>query len=107
MENKSASRRKRSTASERLQILEAFRRSGLTQKEFARQKGIGLSTFHAWLGKSRRQDDQPSFIAAPNLFAGAAVAHFRFNFSGGLSLEVHAGFRPEELAALLQVAKAV
>ena len=107
MGNKSSIRRKRTTSAERLQILETFRLSGLTQKEFARQNGIGLSTFYAWMGKSRRRDAAPVFIAAPNLFASAARAPFRFTFSSGLSLEVHSGFLPQELASILQAAQAV
>lgn len=57
------------------------------------------------MGKKRRQE-KPCFIAAPNLFANAGAAPFRLNFSGGLSLDIQAGFRPEELASILKITQA-
>lgn len=42
---------KRYTTEERLQALEAFRKSGMTVEEFTKTWGVGYSTFHIWLKK--------------------------------------------------------
>jgi|SRR5580692_2176028 hypothetical protein len=94
------------TAAQRAQILTDYHRSGLTQKAFAAQAGIGCSTLTSWLRKAaaRQSADQPAFVAVPNLLAasGTAVA-YRLQFPRGFVVEVAPGFRPEELNALVQV----
>lgn len=99
----------RFTASEKEKILAAFERSALSQREFAAQAGIGVSTLALWRRKAAAKTDTPSgLIAVPNLF-GAAVGPpaYRLQLPGGLSVEVAAGFRAEELRALLQVLQAL
>ncbi|MDE3066251.1 MAG: hypothetical protein KGJ60_01740 [Verrucomicrobiota bacterium] len=90
----------------------AYQRSGLTQKAFAAQAGIGYSTLTAWLGKAvaarpASPEGGPSgFIPVPNLLATAdRLRAYRFQFPGGLMVEVARGFQAEELRALLQVAQ--
>ena len=48
------SRLHRTTAAERAQWVERFRHSGLTQREFAAQRGLGFSTLGRWLGQTPR-----------------------------------------------------
>ena len=96
--------RKHLTSARRDKILRAYQGSALTQKQFAAQAGIGLSTLQLWL---RKADDRPEkksgFVAVPNLLpAHAAAATFRIQWPGGVSLEVRSGFADRELAALLQ-----
>ena len=67
--------RKHSTPAQREKILQAYQRSQLTQKEFAREVGVGVST----------------------------LASFCLQWPGGLSLEIHPGFSSAELATLLQL----
>lgn len=52
------------TTAERLQMVEHFRRSGLTRAAFSRQHGIPLATLNWWLAKTRRD----SRVPAPVLF---------------------------------------
>jgi transposase-like protein len=94
--------RKHRTAAQRQSILQDYRRSQLTQKEFAGQAGVSVSTLQAWL---RRPPASASvFMAVPNLLSAAPTAPaYRLLWPGGLSLEVRSGFAAVELAALLQL----
>jgi len=77
----------------------------MTQKEFATQAGVCVSTLQAWLRKA--PDRQPAagsvFVAVPNLLSAPSAPAYRLQWSGGLSLEVRSGFSPQELGALLQL----
>ena len=46
-----------------VRIAEQFEHSGLTQKQFAQQQGLALSTVQTWIYRRRRQASAPS--AAP------------------------------------------
>ena len=98
-------RRKHHTATEREAIIHRYQASELTQREFARQQGIGLATLNKWLRRARGgTPKEPQFIPVPNLLAPpTAPSLYRMVWPGGLVLEVRAGFSPQELAALLQV----
>jgi DNA-binding transcriptional regulator YiaG len=66
MQNKSITRpQNRLPAERRLQMVEQFRRSGLTGAAFSRQYGISLSTLKWWLKKERRASNLP----APLIFS--------------------------------------
>jgi hypothetical protein len=94
------------TAIQRAQILTDYRRSGLTQKVFAAQAGIGHSTLTLWLRKATAGESavSPTFIPVPNLLPAPRVATaYRLQFPHGLTVEVVPGFDAEELSALLQV----
>ena len=97
--------RKHSTPAQREEILQAYQRSQLTQKEFAREAGIGVSTLAAWRRKAAAKgEDRPSFVAVPNLLPAPSTGPaYRLQWPGGLSLEVRSGFSTGELAALLQL----
>jgi hypothetical protein len=96
--------RKHQNSAQRDKILRAYQRSALTQKQFAAQAGIGLSTLQWWLRKAEAKPlEESGFVAVPNLLpAHPAAATYRIQWPGGLSLEVRAGFADRELAALLQ-----
>jgi transposase-like protein len=105
--------RRRHTPAQGEKLLAAYRRSGLTQKAFAAQTGIGHSTLTSWLRKAGDPpsagpaDDPPALIRIPNLLPAAdGVAVYRLEFAGGLTVEVARGFDPEELRRLLAVARA-
>src|SRR5947208_2924284 len=48
-----ASRRPRWTPQERAQLVAKYQASGLTQREFAQQYGVKLSTFQQWVYRPR------------------------------------------------------
>lgn len=98
--------RKHLTPAQRERVLRSYRRSQLTQREFAAQAGIGVSTLLAWLRKESAGagSGRSTFMAVPNLLSGApAPPAYRLQWPGGLSLEVRSGFSTGELAALLQL----
>lgn len=60
MEIKKATRaQNRASKAERLQMVEQFRRSGLTHVAFSRQHGIPLATLNWWLKKAKRASALP------------------------------------------------
>jgi len=97
--------RKHKTPAQRERILRAYQRSELPQRDFARKRGIGLSTLQLWLRKAAAgpsAESKGSFISIPNLLAqSASGAPYRLHLGGAMSLEIGSGFRSEELAALL------
>ena len=60
MEIKSITRQQhRAPATQRLQMVEQFRRSGLTRAAFSRQYGIPLATLNWWLTKTKGSSNLP------------------------------------------------
>jgi hypothetical protein len=101
---------KHSNPVQRDKILRAYQRSRLTQKQFAAEVGIGLSTLQAWLRKATVNQGvgRSGFLPVPNLLsASPAAATYRIQWPGGLSLEVRPGFADQELAVLLQALQTV
>lgn len=65
MENKLITRQQhRLPSDQRLQMIEQFRRSGLTRAAFSRRNGIPLTTLNWWLAKR----SQVSNLPAPVVF---------------------------------------
>jgi hypothetical protein len=109
MENLTHVRQHR-TPAQRENILQDYRQSQMTQKDFAAQAGISVSTLQAWLRKTpaRPTSQNSVFVAVPNLLsASPAPPVYRLQWPGGMSLEVRAGFASQELAALLQLLPAL
>jgi transposase-like protein len=112
--------RKRPTQAQRETILRAYRRSQLTQREFASQAGISVSALQLWLRKAAASPctHTTAFVQVPNLLAQApassvllaqapAPSVYRLHLPGAIDLEVGSGFRPEELTSLLQLLRAL
>jgi transcriptional regulator with XRE-family HTH domain len=99
MQSSKRARGKHRTAEQRQQILKDYQGSGLTQREFALRAGVSLSALQRWLKKSG--PDQ-GFIQLPNVSSACGLsAPYRLHLGGGRLLEIHSGFRAEELALLL------
>lgn len=60
---------KRTTPAERAGVLEQFRQSGLSRKDFAQNHQIELYTLHRWLARARKESapSQPQFREIPFL----------------------------------------
>jgi transposase-like protein len=54
---------RRPTPAERLQMVERFRRSGLTRVAFSHQYGIPLATLSWWLSKAKNSTNVPAPVA--------------------------------------------
>jgi hypothetical protein len=102
---------KRTSATQRSNFLELYRRSRLTQRQFAAQARIGLSTLQLWLRNAKAAGGQkPSeFLPIANLLPpGPSVAAYRFDSPrSGLGLEVRTGFQPQELKQLLEILRSL
>jgi transposase-like protein len=57
------SRRRRWSRSEREQLLQDFRSSGLTQVRFAAEHGVNVTTLRSWIYKAAEADDQSGGFA--------------------------------------------
>lgn len=102
--------RKRPTQAQRETILTAYRRSQLTQREFARQAGISVSALQLWLRKAaaRSCTQTTAFVQVPNLLTQApAPSVYRLHLPGAIDLEVGSGFGPEELASVLELLRSL
>jgi transcriptional regulator with XRE-family HTH domain len=102
--------RKRPTQAQREAIVIAYRRSQLTQREFASEAGISVSALQLWLRRAaaRPCTETTAFVQVPNLLAQApGPAVYRLHLPGAIDLEVGSGFRPEELASLLQLLRSL
>jgi hypothetical protein len=82
----------------------------LTQRDFAAQAGISVSTLHKWLQQkaTAKPAVRPRFIALPNVVATPMSGPpYRLLFPSGVVLEVRAGFTDQELAAWLRLLPAL
>jgi len=82
----------------------------LTQRDFAAQAGISVSTLHKWLQRAATDKpvDKPRFIALPHVAAAPlAGPTYRLVLPSGAALEVRAGFAEPELAACLGLLSAL
>ena len=102
--------RKHLTEAQRQSIVDFYRRGLLSQREFAAQAGIGVSTLQLWLRKSASNGigKTAAFVEVPNLLAQApSPATYRLHLEKGIDLDVRSGFRTEELASLLQLLRSL
>lgn len=102
--------RRHHTPAQRNEILAAYQRSPLPQKEFAAQAGIGCSTLAAWRRRSAatHPTGSPAFVPVPSLFPPAAPRPaYRIEFPRGVIVEVASGFQSEELGAVLRGVQAL
>lgn len=112
MEIKRITRRQpRATAAQRLQMVEQFRRSGLTRAAFSRQHQVPLATLNWWLAKTKRASNLP----APFLFNEVILAPLAATPTNpwamevvtpsGLTVRCREALALQELSRLLRVAR--
>jgi len=91
------SRRRRTPPSRRTQLLAAFDRSGLSAAAFARQQGIGYTTFCGWRHRRAKAKALPAFVEVEVPTPAAAVellievgphARLRLSSAGQVELAV-------------------
>ncbi len=94
------------TTEQRSEILQAYRRKKVTQREFAKQHQIGLSTLQSWIRQAPADSGLKSrrFIPLPNLLAKLPVTPtYQVRFANGLALEISSAFKEEEVARLVPI----
>jgi transposase-like protein len=89
--------RRRTDATKREQLLEAFDRSGLSAAEFARQHRLNYGTFYGWRHRRNQSRELPAFVqvevAAPSapaelLIEVGAAAQIRLQSEKQIALAV-------------------
>lgn len=91
------------TAAEKAELIAAYQRSGLSQRDFAQQHGIAPSNIQRWAQQETGAPSQgtAALVEVPNLLASRAGAGaYRVRFPQGLHLELARGFDVEEVRAL-------
>jgi hypothetical protein len=106
MQQKSRSRQYLTTG-EKAELVAAYQRSGLSQRDFANQHGIAPSNIQRWV--RQREGVAPNagpatLLEVPNLLATrSGPGAYRLHFAQGLQLEVARGFELGEVRALAQL----
>ena len=106
--NSRPERRRQRTPSQRAELLAKFHRSGLTQREFAARNGLSISCLNVWLRKAQDKSPStapPTLIQVPVDLTPSVKSRrvYKIGFPGGHSVEVPAGFQPDELLVLCQL----
>jgi hypothetical protein len=90
-------RRRRTLANRRLELLAAFEDSGLSAAAFARQQGIGYTTFCGWRQRQTKAQPCPAFVEVEVSPPAAAVevwielgAHARLRLTSAAQVELAA-----------------
>jgi len=90
-------RRPRTPLRRRTQLLAAFERSGLSAAAFARQHGIGYTTFCGWRHRRAKTKASPAFVEVQLSEPTAAIelridlgAHARLHLASAAHLELAA-----------------
>ena len=93
-------RRQRGTSpNRRLELLAAFEDSGMSAAAFARQQGIGYTTFCGWRHRQSKAPPSPAFVEVEVAAPAAAVelwielgAHARLRLTSAAQVELAARF---------------
>ena len=103
---KSRSRQHR-TAEEKAELVAAYHRSGLSQRDFAQQHGIAPSNIQRWARQHESlaaSQGSTALVEVPNLLRSRPGAGaYRLHFAQGFQLELARGFDVEEVRALAQL----
>jgi hypothetical protein len=81
---KNTPRQKRLPVALRLEMVDAYRRSGLTRREFAQQHGVARSTLDYWARKAGKD----SHLPAPILFNEIKFPDPLISTNGGWAMEI-------------------
>jgi hypothetical protein len=86
------------------QLVSDFESSGLTQREFARQRALKLTTFQYWLyRRAKAKAPAPPLVEIKMQPLSAATTHYRLELPGGKVLSFSGPVRLEEIQQLCQV----
>jgi len=108
-------RRKRRTRLEIARILQLYRDSNLSQREFARRHRISAATFNNWLRQDEEKGDghakkrgsqagrSPRLLPVPPPLVSFQPADFELVLADGRQLRIPADFSPQALGSLLKV----
>jgi len=94
-------------SAEMRRVLEEYAGSGLTRREFCRQRGIALTTFDYWRHamKPRKQERRPRLVKVEVAASETAGQGFTLNLANGRRIESSWRFADAELARLIRIAE--
>ena len=96
------SKRKFRSAAQIRKVLNEFKESGLSQREFALKRNIPLSTLSSWLRKEPLAVTPPEFPEViPVGTISEAASLLEIEFPGGEVLRIGAGCRSQDLRCVL------
>ena len=88
------------TREEMERLIREYDQSGLTQREFAAQRGVKLSTLQYWLYRPVRPQSSPFVEVQPAAEPSEEPRHYRLEFPGGKALSCNGPLDLEELREL-------
>ena len=94
--------RKITPTDRRVELVAAFKRSGLTQAEFARRECIRYTTFCSWMQQSRRVRRTPLRFAEVKIPAAASSAALEVRLTDGTVVR---GASAPDVAAVVRALK--
>src|SRR5215469_18962119 len=89
-------------ASEMQRVVEEFGASGLTRREFSRQRGIAVKRLDYW---RRRMGRKPHLLKVEVARAEAAAQSFTLRLANGRAIEISFPLAEEDLARLIRIAE--
>lgn len=95
--------RKRTPKARRVELLEEYRGSGLTQAAFAKKAGINYTTFCSWVQAEGREQERPvkfTQLQLPEAVVGVSGLRMEVRLNDGTSVR---GNNPEEVAILVKL----
>jgi len=98
------SRARRSSASQRAQVLAAFERSGLSAAAFARKHQLNYTTFCGWRQRRGQTASVPSFVQVE--LPPPATGELIVELAGGARLRIESNGQIELAARLIQILNA-
>jgi hypothetical protein len=110
MQTSSRLRRHHRTDIEKAELVTAYQRSGLSQRDFALRHGIAPSNIGRWVRRSQEAETSraAAVVEVPNLLLPTRGDHpYRVHFPQGLSLEIARGFAAKEVCTLAQLLKSL
>jgi hypothetical protein len=96
---------RRRSAEEVDQVVQQYRTSGLSQREFAEQNGIKLSTLGRYLRRDGRTETPQQLVRVKLEAAGEPDSGFVLMLGNGRRIASGWGFSDTGLARLIQVAE--
>jgi hypothetical protein len=84
------------------QVVEEFRASGLTRREFCHQRDLPVTTLDYWRQRSQRK---PRLVKVEVAATEAAAQSFTLHLSNGRSIDTCWRFDEEQLARLIRIAE--
>ena len=97
-----SSRARRSTATQRAQLLAAFTRSGLSAADFARKHQLNYTTFCGWRQQRAQLEPAPAFVQVELTAPPATAEGLLVELGGNARLRIESAGQIALAAQLLQ-----